>query len=262
MTMTSGCHQPVQDNKAWPRVLAVAFLAVTPWLASSSLAQTVPAVPGSAAPLVKPVAPVASKSVTRPTWQELTPMQQQALKPLAGSWNTISEQQKRKWLQISNNYPSLSPAEQATLHARMNGWVSLSPQQRAQARLNYGKTRELSKQLTPEEKKAQWQTYQALSPEEKQKLAAKASPKPTGAATAVRPVSPQKLAAVPPHRVPKPGSKAAEQGGGASSGGLSSATSGTPSGVLPPASTLTSDIATRPLPAQPLNPDSNPSSLR
>ncbi len=183
-------------------------------------------------------------------------MQQQALRPLAASWNTISEQQKRKWLQLSNNYPSLSPAEQATLHGRMNGWVSLSPQQRAQARLNFGKTQELSKQLTPEEKRAQWQTYQALSPEEKQKLAAKASPRPTGAATAVKPVSPQKLAAVPPHRVPKQGSKAV------SSGGLSSATSSAPSGVLPPASTVTSDIAARPLPAQPLNPDSNPNSLR
>ncbi len=90
----------------------------------------------------------------------------------------------------------------------MNEWVTLSPQQRAQARLNFAKTKELSKQLTPEEKKAKWESYQALSPEEKQKLAAKASPKPTGAATAVKPVAPQKLAPVPPHPV-KASSKAA-----------------------------------------------------
>lgn len=129
-------------------------------------------------------------------------MQQQALAPLASSWNTnISEAQKRKWLEISKNYPSLPPEGQANLHSRMNEWVTLSPQQRAQARLNFGKTKELSKQLTPEEKKAKWETYQALSPEEKQKLAAKASPKPTGAATAVKPVAPQKLAPVPPHPV-------------------------------------------------------------
>lgn len=127
-------------------------------------------------------------------------MQQQALAPLASGWNTtISEPQKRKWLEISKNYPTLTPEGQANLHSRMNEWVTLSPQQRAQARLNFAKTKELSKQLTPEEKKARWQTYQALSPEEKQKLAAKASPKPTGAATAVKPVAPQKLAAVPPH---------------------------------------------------------------
>lgn len=84
------------------------------------------------------------------------------------------------------------------MHSRMNEWVALSPQQRAEARLNFAKTKELSKQLTPEEKKAKWQTYQALSPEEKQKLAAKAAARPAGAATAVKPVAPQKLAAVPP----------------------------------------------------------------
>lgn len=135
-------------------------------------------------------------------------MQQQTLQPLASNWNTISEAQKRKWLEISKNYHSLPPEGQATMHSRMNEWVALSPQQRAQARLNFAKTKELSRQLTPEEKKAKWQTYQALSPEEKQKLAAKATTRPVGAALAVKPVSPQKLAAVPPHGT-KPESKPA-----------------------------------------------------
>lgn len=139
----------------------------------------------------------ASPAVSRPSWSELTAMQQQALKPLAQSWNVISEGQKRKWLEISKNYPALPLADQATMHSRMNEWVTLSPQQRAEARLNFAKTKELSKQLTPDEKKAKWQSYQALSPEEKQKLAAKGTPKPAGAATAVKPVAPQKLAVVP-----------------------------------------------------------------
>lgn len=139
-------------------------------------------------------------------------MQQQTLQPLASNWNTISEAQKRKWLEISKNYHSLPPEGQATMHSRMNEWVALSPQQRAQARLNFAKTKELSKQLTPEEKKAKWQTYQALSPEEKQKLAAKAATRPVGAALAVKPVSPQKMAVGPPHGAkpePKPASKIA-----------------------------------------------------
>ena len=83
------------------------------------------------------------------------------------------------------------------MHSRMVEWVAMSPQQRAAARLNFAKTKELSKELTPDEKKAKWQTYQALSPEEKAKLAAKGAPKPTGAATAVKPVEPQKLAVTP-----------------------------------------------------------------
>lgn len=179
-------------------------------LPAFSFAQaTKPAATASAAGASKPVAAAAKTAPSKPLWAELTPMQQQALAPLASGWNTtISEPQKRKWLEISKNYPSLTPEGKANLHSRMNEWVTLSPQQRAQARLNFARTKELSKQLTPEEKKATWQTYQALSPEEKQKLAAKASPKPVGAATAVKPVAPQKLASVPPHPA-KPASKAA-----------------------------------------------------
>lgn len=139
-------------------------------------------------------------STGKPLWNELTLSQQQALQPLAGTWGTISEAQKRKWLAVSKNYPSLPPQGQATMHGRMNEWVSLSPLQRAEARLNFATTKELSKQLTPEEKLAKWQTYQSLSAEEKQELAQKAHAKPTGAALAIKPVAPQKLVPVQPYR--------------------------------------------------------------
>lgn len=164
--------------------------------------------PATPAPVV--AASAAAKALpSGPAWSELTPTQQQALRPLASSWNTsISEPQKRKWLEISKNYGSLPPDGQATMHSRMNEWVMLSPQQRAQARLNFATTKELSKQLTPEEKKTKWESYQALSAEEKEKLAAKASPKPGGAATAVKPVAPQKLVAVPPRADPAGGKPA------------------------------------------------------
>jgi hypothetical protein len=168
-------------------------------LPATGLAQPVkPAVSASAAAFTKPNAKPAT---SKPSWPELTPSQQQSLKPLAISWNSISEAQKRKWLEISKNYPTLSLADQTTLHSRMNEWVALSPQQRAEARLNFAKTKELSKQLTPEEKKAKWQIYQALSTEEKQKLASKATPSPAGAAVAVKPVAPQKLTAVAPKEI-------------------------------------------------------------
>ena len=175
------------------QALAVFSLAFLPFFA---LAQ-VPVVPAiSATPVSPKVAaskavtskPIGTVATTKPAWTELTGPQQQALKPLAATWNSISEPQKRKWLEVSKNYPALTPADQATIHSRMNEWVAMSPQQRAAARLNFAKTKELSTQLTADEKKAKWETYQALSPEEKAKLAAKASPKPTGAATAVKPV--------------------------------------------------------------------------
>ncbi len=173
-------------------------------LPAASVAPSATLAAGSVKPAVEPGRAAASQAKAAaapvgPAWSELTPMQQQSLKPLAAGWNTINESQKRKWLEISKNYATLSPDDQGKLHSRMNEWVALSSQQRAQARLNFAKTKELSKQLTPDEKKAKWQTYQALSAEEKAKLAQKAPPQPTGAATAIKPVAPQKLTAVQPH---------------------------------------------------------------
>ena len=134
----------------------------------------------------------AVKRPTKPLWSELTPAQQQALAPLSGTWDTVSVTQKRKWLAMSQNFPMMSGAEQAKLHSRMTEWVGLSPQQRTQARLNFGQTQ----QLAPGDKKAKWEAYQALSPEEKRKLAAKA-PKAPATAAAVKPVAPEKLARLP-----------------------------------------------------------------
>lgn len=128
------------------------------------------------APTPKPPTPsvptklVAAPKVTKPVWADLKPEQRTALAPLQAEWPKISETQKRKWLEISKNFGKLQPDEQTKLHGRMSEWVALSPQQRAAARLNFS----VAKTLTPEEKQEQWQAYQALSPAEKQKLAASA----------------------------------------------------------------------------------------
>jgi hypothetical protein len=104
-------------------------------------------------------------------WSELTPQQQQALSPLGTSWGSLSESHKRKWLALSSNYPSLPPPEQARLRSRMTDWAALSPQQRTQARLNFAESR----QVDAVDKRAKWEAYQALPPEEKRRLAAGAS---------------------------------------------------------------------------------------
>lgn len=139
-----------------------------------------------------------AKRTTKPLWSELTPLQQQALAPLAGKWDTVSQAQKRKWLALSQNYPGMSGAEQAKLHSRMSEWAALTPQQRTEARFNFGET----KQLSADDKKAKWEAYQALPAEEKRKLAASA-PKAPATAAAVKPVPAQKLAEVPKPRVAK-----------------------------------------------------------
>lgn len=128
-----------------------------------------------------------------PGWETLTTSQKLALYPLAERWALISEAQKRRWLSLATNFSALPPEEQDKFHDRMTDWASLSGQQRNQARLNYAVTNKLAR----DDKRAQWEAYQALSDEERMALAAKAAPRPTGAATALRPVSPKKLAQVP-----------------------------------------------------------------
>jgi len=123
------------------------------------------------------------------SWQSLQSSQKKALAPLAPHWAQISQAQKNKWLAMSNNFDNLSTKEQAILHERMAEWASLTPQQRAQARLNFNQT----KTLDADAKKTQWETYQALSPEDKKKLAAQQTTGIRGAATASQAASPNKV---------------------------------------------------------------------
>lgn len=139
-------------------------------------------------PQVLAAAPAKSK----PHWKDLTSAQQKALQPLAPHWDRLNEQRKLKWLVISKNYPSLNPAEQAKLHLRMSNWATLSQQQRSQARQNFKDI----KGLSPEQKVSEWEAYQALSPEEKRKLANQARTQPPGVTT-VKPGTTPRLSQVP-----------------------------------------------------------------
>jgi len=128
-----------------------------------------------------------------PKWVELSQEQQASLAPLQHLWSGLEENRKRKWLAIAKNFPSLSPQAQATAQDRMKEWAALSPVQRSQARLNFAQ----SQQLSVDEKKAKWEAYQALNDDEKQKLAPNKTALPKGAATAVKPISPDKLTTTP-----------------------------------------------------------------
>lgn len=146
-----------------------------------------------------PGAPISnSGSATGGDWRSLKAQQQKALAPLAPHWSQISAAQKNKWLAMSNNFDDLSPKEQATLHERMADWASLSPQQRAQARLIFNET----KSLGSDEKKTHWEAYQALSSEEKKKLAAQQTTGIQGAATASQAPPPSKVIRLPGKSTP------------------------------------------------------------
>lgn len=141
----------------------------------------------------EPGRPAPVRLASAPGWAELTPAQQAALQPLGPSWSGMSADQQRKWLALARNFQQLSPAERSLLHARMTEWANLSPVQRSQARLNFAQTQ----QLSTDQKKAEWQAYQALPLEQKQRLAAGGQALPSGAAPARQPVDPRKLVPVP-----------------------------------------------------------------
>ena len=149
-----------------------------------------------------PTSSIASVATTqRPTdagWQSLTAEQKKALAPLAPHWAQISVAQKNKWLAISSSFDKLSTKEQSVLHERMAEWASMSPQQRALARLSFNET----KSLGADEKKSQWEAYQALSSDDKKKLAAQKTTGIQGAATASKAPPPHKVMRLPGKSTP------------------------------------------------------------
>lgn len=201
---------------------------------------------------------VRSEKNTAPTpgpgWEQLDAAQKKALEPLAPRWAILSELQKRHWLALAKNFPALPPPEQERLHTRMAEWASLSAQQRSQARLNYAVTSKLS----ADNKRAQWEAYQALSAEEKNRLAAAATRRSMGAATAVRPVAPRKLAKVPaataaPSNTPNPPKIPALAEGGWAPGGSTAETR-----PAPPVETAPVAVPVAvPTPLPPLSPSKN-----
>lgn len=165
----------------------------------SLCAQSQPAPAGLSAPHAASMKSSAGKVPviqTEKKWSELTPTEQAALAPLESQWSSIGSSRQKKWLEISKNFAAMPPAQQQALHSRMNDWVKLSPSERIQARLNYAQTREATKTLTPEEKKAKWEAYQALSTDEKRKLA-DTKPPTKSTAFATTPVPHQRLTTLP-----------------------------------------------------------------
>lgn len=104
------------------------------------------------------------------SWNTLTPAQKKALMPLAAQWHNLDGTSRDKWINVANRFPRLSAADQKRMQDRMTQWSQLPAQQRGEARLRFQNTR----QLTPQERQQKWEAYQALSSEEKQKLAQQA----------------------------------------------------------------------------------------
>ena len=154
---------------------------------------------------VHPTSASTSPSASDPnTWQALSKRQKQALAPLAEEWHELTTQQRQKWLALSKNFFQLTDEEQLTLHSRMREWAALSPRQRSQARFHFNTMQSLSAQ----DKRAQWEAYQALSEQEKNKLSS--GPKPPAKSVA-RSFAPPSTRLVSPPLLPVNATRAVQR---------------------------------------------------
>ena len=161
--------QSVRHRAALGAAVAVCVASLS-WGASASAQGATASAPARAA-----VKPAAEQGVR---WRDLKPGQQAVLRPLEREWSTIGPLHKDKWVELSAGFGARPPADQARIQARMTEWARLTTQERSQARLNFQE----AKQLPADDRKARWDAYQALPPEKKQQLAARAAP-PASTAT-------------------------------------------------------------------------------
>ncbi len=176
--------------------------------AASSADPHLPVIPVMGGSVQAPMAAGTAFSASPPpasaAWQSLSKRQKLALAPLSGEWQELTAQQRQKWLALSKNFRQLSDEEQMTLHGRMREWASLSPRQRSQARFHFNTTQALSAQ----DKRAQWEAYQALSEQEKSKLSS--GPKPP-VKSAARSFAPPSLRLVSPPLLPVNATRAVQR---------------------------------------------------
>lgn len=105
-------------------------------------------------------------------WSDLTASQRNALRPLEAEWGRIDGPRRSKWLEMADRFPKMSPAEQARIQNRMTEWAKLTPRERGQARMNFRE----AQQVPAQERRAKWEEYKTLPPEQRKQLAAKAVP--------------------------------------------------------------------------------------
>ena len=133
----------------------------------------------SATDVVKtPSAPIASELLPAPQWNDLNPMEKEALSPLSEHFNTLTAQQRRKWRVLAQKSPEWTPAKKANIQSRMLMWARMSAEQRASARQQALATKNLPHHLLRADS---WNKWQDLPDDEKSNLHQKALNAPSSA---------------------------------------------------------------------------------
>ena len=70
-------------------------------------------------------------------WTQLTPIQQEALSPLASQWDNLPSRLQNHLLLSSKQYPKLTAEKKKRFLTRLEKWSKLTPEQREHARQKY-----------------------------------------------------------------------------------------------------------------------------
>jgi len=166
-------REPTPEGRALP--LATARRVVLGTLAGAALAvcaaHALTQAPAAQAPRANSASSGTLAREEGVRWHALTPTQREALAPLERDWPGIDAPRKQKWVALAARFRTLPPEERARIHERMVEWAKLTPAERGQARLRFEEARQLG---IPDRNEA-WRAYQALPPEQRVQLAARAA---------------------------------------------------------------------------------------
>lgn len=156
----------MRQSAPWLPALA-AILAAMSFFASAQSAPAPPSLGQNAGAASVTAQPTAVNRIERPLWTELTPGQQTVLAPIEKTWDDNDAVRKRKWVELAARYPKMSAEEQANAQKRMADWARMSPSERRATRQNF----QAAQKVDAEKRAAKWEAYQALPEEERRKLA-------------------------------------------------------------------------------------------
>jgi len=194
--------------------------------ATAAAGETVSAPPARSASPASGAAPRTSLlPLAQPLWSELGEAQRRVLEPFASQWNALPASEKRAWADLALRFPRMKPEQRKRVEQRIVEWAALTPQQRLIARENY----RLAQQRSSERLVAEWEAYQAMTPEQRSVLvSAGSTPSNTAARSAAGPTG---LARVAYQPLPRRSQPAVAGGAGAATPATGSGAAG---GAAPP----------------------------
>ena len=100
---------------------------------------------------------------THPAWEQLSSAERDLLTaPIRERWNS-NPGERARMLEHARRWQDMTPEERKRAHHGMKRWSHMDPKKRAEARALFGKMRDMS----PEQRKALREEWQAMTPEQR-----------------------------------------------------------------------------------------------